>query len=294
MNLVSLILALVAGCSFLASAIQGLVAWHSTDPQLQKRLRPSIIVSSLLAIALVGASYYSATLPQTTTATSTPQSSPTTTSTSVALRPTSSPTATLSSPSPTPSPTATPAPTSDYSAAQPGPGCDTNRGTWTPQGISGVTCGTWVNTSPQYSWGYLFFQLPNNTSFAANNEISVTISNIDSLNSSCIGLAEIGSTTGYMASYCQNNANPNWTIYSVSNQGTIIQSLSTNATSNRTNTTLLLSMVNNTLKFAIDTESHQISIASFQPTKVAIAFYNNGCGNCTAKTSNFNYITPAN
>ena len=33
---------------------------------------------------------------------------------------------------------------SNYSATQPGPGCDTNGGTWTPQGISKITCGTQI------------------------------------------------------------------------------------------------------------------------------------------------------
>ncbi len=279
-----IIATLIAACLVLASLLQGVIAFRDLKSHSGRPKRWLITLSICVVLAIISGfvSYTSpdqASSPQGTIAISTtvPSSS------------TSSATAALAS---TPSPTATSASTSYYSAAQPGPGCDTNGGTWTPQGISGVTCGSWVTNYTGATWGYLFFQLPNNAAFASNNEISVALSNIDSLNYSCVGLAEIGSTTGYMASFCQNNTNPNWTIYSVSNQGTIIRPLSTNATSNRTNTTLLLSIVNNTLKFAIDTESHQISITSFQPTKVAIAFYNNGCGNCTAKTSNFNYITP--
>ena len=41
MNIVVLILAIGAGVSFLASAIQGLVVWQSVDVQLQKKLRLS-------------------------------------------------------------------------------------------------------------------------------------------------------------------------------------------------------------------------------------------------------------
>ncbi len=73
MNVVGLILAVVAGGSFLAGAIQGLVAWHSADPYLQRRLRPSIIGCILLTIAFIGASYsyYSLSPAQNTPGTST-------------------------------------------------------------------------------------------------------------------------------------------------------------------------------------------------------------------------------
>lgn len=59
-------------------------------------------------------------------------------------------------------PTATAAPTSPsstYSATQPGPGCDKNGGTWTPQGISNLTCGTQISGSSNTVPGYLSLQI---------------------------------------------------------------------------------------------------------------------------------------
>lgn len=103
MSVVSLILALAAGGSFLAGAIQGLVAWHSADPLLQRRLRPSVIGCILLAIALIVASYYSLSPAQITPSpsTATPQETPPTGTTQAG--------ATLT-PTPSPSPTSTPEP----------------------------------------------------------------------------------------------------------------------------------------------------------------------------------------
>src|SRR3989442_8112256 len=57
------------------------------------------------------------------------------------LTPTPTSTPTSSSPSPTPVPTATQTPTSDYSAAQPGPGCDKDGGgRWTIKRLNKVQC----------------------------------------------------------------------------------------------------------------------------------------------------------
>ena len=92
MNVLFLILAVGAGFSFLATAIQGLVAWHSANPQLQRRLRPFIIGCVILTIAFVGASYYS--LPSTQSATAT---LPTSTSTVASSSPAQSPTTTSGS-----------------------------------------------------------------------------------------------------------------------------------------------------------------------------------------------------
>src|SRR6266487_5248970 len=71
--------------------------------------------------------------------------------------------------------TATPAATANaYSAIQPGPGCDTNGGTWTPQDIGKITCGTQITINSSNSRGYLYLQLPNNQTFSSNNTIGIT------------------------------------------------------------------------------------------------------------------------
>src|SRR5579859_460053 len=55
--------------------------------------------------------------------------------------------------------TVQPSTSNNYSALQPGPGCDKNGGTWTPQGLGDITCGTTVSPSSANIRGYLFLQL---------------------------------------------------------------------------------------------------------------------------------------
>lgn len=205
---------------------------------------------------------------------------------------TSAPTQAIPTAIPTQNPTPTLASTLDYSAAQPGPGCDTGKGTWTPQGVIDIMCGTQLTPTSVGIWGYLYLQLPSNAPFSADNKITVTssLNGGNTYYNSCLGLAEQGVNTGYLADYC---AYGTWSIVPISNQGIPMQPLSSNSTSMRTTTTISLALKGNTLTFIIDTETHQITITPIQPIKVAIAYYNPTCGNCSIMTDNFSYITPA-
>lgn len=86
---------------------------------------------------------------------------PTTTTDTSTSTPSTTPTLTSTSSTTTSVTTQTTSPSS-YSATQSGPGCDTNGGTWTPQGISNITCGTRISVSSGNARGYLYLQLPNN------------------------------------------------------------------------------------------------------------------------------------
>ncbi len=170
----------------------------------------------------------------------------------------------------------------DYSAAQPGPGCDTNGGTWTPQGIGNITCGTTV-TPATNALGYLYLQLPNNEAFSPKNKISVIGSPSSTFFNQCIGLAEQDANTGFLVQYCSNGA---WSISSISSKGAIIQTLANSVTSTRATANISLTLDGSTLSFAIDTEMHQINITPIQPIKVAIAYLSNYGG---ITTNNFSY-----
>src|SRR5437660_3520591 len=61
-NKVALILAIVAGCSFLTGAVQALVAWQTVDPQVKSKLRPSIAVCIVVTAVFIIASYNSSSL----------------------------------------------------------------------------------------------------------------------------------------------------------------------------------------------------------------------------------------
>ena len=189
-------------------------------------------------------------------------------------------------PGATPTPGAT---TANYAAPQPGPGCDTGGGTWTPQDVNNISCGTTVSPTASGTWGYLYLQLPGNAPFSANNKITVSDGNINSGYGRCVGLAEQDANTGFLVSYCDSGT---WTIASISNKGTIIRTLSTNVTSTRSTTTISLALVNNTLTFTIDAETHQVTVSPLQPVKVAIAYYDSGYLQ-SISTNNFSYITPA-
>lgn len=154
-----------------------------------------------------------------------------------------------------------------YTAIQPGPGCDTSGGTWTPQSITGITCGTQLSVKGG-TRGYLYLQLPGNKAFSANNVIG--ISGTDQSDNDCIGLAEQGANSGYLAEFCGNG---DWYIYSISSGGAVVQTLAKNITSTRPNEQLSLTLKGSTLSFSIDTEVHTVNITTFQPTKVAVTSY---------------------
>ena len=196
---------------------------------------------------------------------------------------TATPVATSAPATPTVGTTATPASTTNatttpggvsnsYSATQPGPGCDTNGGTWTPQGISKITCGTTIYVNSPNSRGYLYLQLPNNKAFSSNNSIGITgtlQNNGDSVGN-CVGLAEQDANTGFLVEYCNDGR---WYIYSISSGGAIVQTLAKNITSTRTSEQISLTLKGTTLSFSIDNEIHNISISPIQPTRIAITYF---------------------
>ena len=219
---------------------------------------------------------------------------------------TATPVATLAPATPTVGTTATPASTtsttatsvpttsttttpggvsSSYSATQPGPGCDTNGGTWTPQGIDNISCGTTITVNADNARGFLYLQLPNNETYSSNNTISVTGGSLGSGNPSCVGLAEQGANTGYLVEYCGTG---NWFVYSISSTGGIVQTLTKNITSTRSSEQISLAIKGSTLTFTIDSEVHTVSISPIQPTKVAITYYNKYYR--TVTVTNFSYI----
>ena len=180
----------------------------------------------------------------------------------------------------------------NYSAIQPGPGCDQGGGIWTPEDppINNITCGTTVNIGPSQTRGYLYFQLPNNTAFSPNNSISITgIAPFTlSTNDNCLGIAEEGVSTGFLAEYCNNG---NWSIYLISNTGVIIQTLNKGITSTRNSEKLMLTLQGTILSFSIDNETYQAKgISPIQPVKIAITYFTGSTSNSSATFENFTYI----
>ncbi len=193
----------------------------------------------------------------------------------------------------TPGATTTPGGTTsnNYSAIQPGPGCDTNGGMWTVQGLNQIQCGTTISSNSN-SRGYLYLQLPSNAPFSANNKISIMGGNLSYVDGYvCLGLAELGTNTGILGEYCGNGG---WFIYSLSSTGVITQTLNKSITSVRTTEAISLTLKGNTVLFSIDTETYMATIPSIQPMKVAITCYNQTTNNGnTISITNFSYITPA-
>ena len=288
----------------------------SQQPQLpQPRKRKNkggmifaVIVAIILIGAAVGGTYFytthiapqaktsatpthgttATTAPTTNAATATPDLTATAAATTGTATATATATLTTGSTTPTPGTTATTVTgtTTSYSATQPGPGCDSNGGTWTPQGISKITCGTQISVSASNGRGYLSLQLPNNQAFAPNNTIGVT--GALQGGSDCVGLAEQSANAGYLAEYCNDG---NWHIYSISGTGAIVKTLTQSITSTRSSEQLSLSINGTSLSFSIDTEVHKISISAIQPTKVAITYLTGYYGG-TVTVTNFSYTTP--
>jgi hypothetical protein len=256
---------------------------HSpTTPKRNGWQIATLIVSVIAIIAIIAA-----VLAFTRLASST--SAPTSTATPLAQQPTSTHAVTIATPTLSPTTTAqtsTPA-SNNYAAIQPGPGCDTNGGTWLPQGVNNIACGTTITNSAPNSQAYLYFQLPNNEGFASKNKLSIAGGNLAYLNSyNCIGLAEQNATTGILVDYCGNGK---WYIYSISNTGAIIKTLQESVTSTRATEVISLALQDTSLSFSIDAETHTISIAPIQPTKIAIAVFETS-GNGTL-VNNFSYTT---
>jgi serine/threonine protein kinase len=177
----------------------------------------------------------------------------------------------------------------NYSAMQPGPGCDTNGGTWMPKAIDKITCGTQLYIYPTQTYGYLYLQLPNNAALSPNNVIDVTGNPRDTM---CVGLAETTASSGYMADYCGDG---NWNIYQISNAGAIIHTLQKGVTSTRTSTNISLTFKGSTLLFSIDTENHTVNgVQPIQPTNMAIVYFDatysgTCCFNWNLTIGNFGY-----
>lgn len=170
----------------------------------------------------------------------------------------------------------TPTPIStNYSALQPGPGCDKGGGTWTSQGIDNIACGTTLTINPPNSRGYLYLQLPNNKAFLPNNTIGIAtaLAGYGDTVGNCIGLAEQDANSGFLVEYCHSGK---WSIYSVSNGGAINQTLDQGLTSTRATEKISLTFMGNKLSFSIDGEVHSVSISPIQPIKVAVTFFGSG------------------
>ncbi|MGB8348762.1 MAG: zinc-ribbon domain-containing protein [Ktedonobacteraceae bacterium] len=226
------------------------------------------------------------------TATTAPTQAPTaTTAPTQSTTVTAGPTSTTSSSTPGTTPTTSGSPLNSYSATQPGPGCDTGGGTWTPQSITQITCGTQISINPSDTRGYLYLQLPGNQPFAASNTIGVTgaINDYSDSTGNCVGLAELGANAGYLVEYCNSGG---WNIYSISSTGAVVKTLANNITSTRSSTQISLSLKGTTLTFTIDSEVHTITVSALQPTKVAVTYFAGGGGEYVTVT-NFSYITPS-
>lgn len=280
------------------------------QPQTPKRRKKGgVIFAVIVAIILIGAAVAGAyvytthntslsktntTSTQGTTATTAPTTNSTTPTQSAAATvttvDTATATATLTSGSTTPtqSTTATTVTgsTNSYSATQPGPGCDSNGGTWTPQGISKITCGTQISVNSANARGYLSLQLPNNQTFSPNNSIGITGTLTGS--NDCVGLAEQDANAGYLVEYCNDG---NWHIYSISSTGAIVKTLAQSITSTRSNEQLSLSIKGTSLTFSIDSEVHKINISAIQPTKVAVTYVTPYYYGGTVTITNFSYTT---
>lgn len=174
-----------------------------------------------------------------------------------------------------------------YSATQPGPGCDTNGGTWTPQSIDKITCGTQLSINSANTRGYLYLQLPNNQVFAVNNRIGISggLGNYNDSIGNCLGLAELGANAGYLVEYCNDGR---WYIYSISSTGAVVQTLAKSVTSTRSSETISLTLKGASLTFTIDSEVHTVTITPLQPTKVAITYFAGG-GYEVVTATNFSY-----
>lgn len=257
--------------------------WKATTLVLSVVTVVLLATSAVLVVTRPGGSTKVVVVPTATTASGAQQ--PTSiTATTGTTGATSTPSASTAA-----TPTAPGVSPNNYSAPQPGPGCDTGGATWTPQGISHITCGTYVVTATQTTWGYLYFQLPGHAAFSVTNSLSAT-GNFDSFTAQCYGLAEQDANTGYLGAFCGTGQ---WFIYSISNQGTILKTLSSNTTSTRANSTISLTIKNNSLSFAIDSEVHQITIAPFQPVKVALGYFDTGYGGPGTTVTNFSYVMQA-
>jgi hypothetical protein len=173
--------------------------------------------------------------------------------------------------------TSTTTSTNNYSAALPGLGCDTNGGTWTEQGLDGISCpnstGTELVINASGTRGYLYLQLPNDRAFLSSNTISVTSTLGDNANgyqTKCVGLAEQDVNTGYSAEYCNNGQ---WFIASISSGGVILQTLHKSVTTTMTTVEISLTFQKTTLSFSVDNNIvDTIGISSIQPAKVAIVY----------------------
>ena len=166
--------------------------------------------------------------------------------------------------------TSTTSTSNNYVAAQPGPGCDTGEGMWTPQGFSNIACGTQLTNAAAGTPGYLYFQLPHNEAFSGNNEISIAGGSLINGNFGgydCLGLAEQDANTGLLVEYCGNGS---WSINSISSAGAVIKTLSQGLTSERQSEQLSLTLNGTALSFSVDAEKHTANIPLLQPVKAAI------------------------
>jgi len=156
--------------------------------------------------------------------------------------------------------------------------CDKKGGQWSLQGIAPINCEAQAGTTPllvnDAMWGYLYFNLPNNETFSANNEISINAGNLLTAAgggaSECVGLAEMGKNAGFLGVYCGNGT---WSIYSTSNTGVIIRQLAGANIIQSQSVQMVLDMNTTTLSFSIDADGnrpHTLKIPLIKPVQIAI------------------------
>jgi hypothetical protein len=167
--------------------------------------------------------------------------------------------------------------TGSYSASLPGPGCDTKGGIWTPKGLDGISCqtqsGTALVINATGARGYLFLQLPNNQAFTPNNTLSITATlgeNGNGYQAKCVGLAEVDANAGFSAEFCNTGQ---WFIYSISSDGSILQTLDKNVSNTLTAAQISLTISGSKLTFSVNsTPVDSISITAIQPARIAIVY----------------------
>jgi hypothetical protein len=168
-----------------------------------------------------------------------------------------------------------------------------------PQGLDQVICPTQsgtelvINASGQR--GYLNLQqLPNGTAFSPNNTVSVagTLGGVgNGYQTKCLGLAEMSTTAGYLAEYCNTGQ---WEIYSMIGGGGINQPpLAKNVANGLAAATMALSIQGSTLTLSINgAVVGTATVSPIQPIDVAIAY--NCVGYGAGQTIGGNYLLVSN
>ncbi len=279
MSNLSTLVGIIAGLIAIAGGVIAFFEYLSKGPGKKELIMRSVTIVVIVLLVVGGGILFSST----TTIIVHAPTNPLNNSSANSVTPTLAP--------PTTSSFITPTTTSDdYSAIQPGSGCDTKGGgKWTSQGIDKITCGTQITINTP-SRGYLYLQLPNNKPFSSNNRIGIiaTLQNYLDSDGNCVGLDEQDANTGFLGEYCNSGK---WYIYSITSSGVVIQTLDHNVTPTQTPQEISLTLKNATLSFSLGSVVlDTINVSSIHPIEVAIT-YRTGAGGESIPVTNFSYIT---